>query len=241
MVQTITSLQLQQSRRQLRSRRQLYNHLGNYDRCKLEVPEFPILSSIFTFEDKQIMKSQRKFKVSLIVMILLVSCMCGFVAFTVEASGEFWWNTDFAYRKAITFNNSAISENLANFPMPIVFSSSQTDFWSHVNRSTGSDVRFVDADNQTELYFEIEQFDTVNNVSVYWVQVPQVDSASTTDFVWLYYGNNTCALDTYNNKTQVWDSTFVVCGILTIYWMMIQRGKARIPQSLVHLLLLLEI
>jgi hypothetical protein len=120
-----------------------------------------------------------------------------------------WWSTSFGYRKKLTLDNSAVSENLVNFPTPIVFSATQTDFWSHVNRTTGSDVRFVDSDNTTELYYEVEIFDTINNASVYWVKIPQIDSASSTDYIWMYYGY-TGNPDSYLNSSSVWDSNYVM-------------------------------
>ena len=119
-----------------------------------------------------------------------------------------WWNTGFSYRIKITLNNSVVSENLANFPVPVVLSSSQTSFWSHVNRTTGSDVRFVDADNTTELYFEVEQFNATTNATTMWVKVPQINSESATDFIWIYYGNGTAAFDAYCSSSNSWDSSY---------------------------------
>lgn len=118
-----------------------------------------------------------------------------------------WWDSNFAFRMKITFNNSAINENLINFPTPIVFGNSQTSFWSHVQTS-GNDTRFVDADNTTELYYELEQFDHTTDNMVAWVKVLQVDSGSTTDSIWIYYGNDTCAFDSYKNASGVWDSNY---------------------------------
>ncbi len=118
-----------------------------------------------------------------------------------------WWDSNFAFRMKITFNNSAINENLIDFPMPIVFGNSQTSFWSHVQTS-GNDTRFVDADNTTELDYELEQFDHTTDSMVAWVKVPQVDSGSTTDSIWIYYGNDTCPFDSYKNASSVWDSNY---------------------------------
>ena len=126
-----------------------------------------------------------------------------------ESTGENWWSTNFAYRMKLTFNNSAISENLANFPMPIVFSSSQSSFWNHV-QTNGNDTRFVDADNATELYYEFEQFSHTTDSMVAWVKVPQVDSASATDFIWVYYGNSTTNFNSYLNGEQVWSNNYAM-------------------------------
>ncbi len=119
------------------------------------------------------------------------------------------WIANFQYRKKITFNNSAISENLANFPVPIIFSSSNTDFWGHV-QTNGNDTRFVDADNTTELYYEFEKFNHTSDDMIAWVKVPQIDASSTTDYIWIYYGNSTVNFDSYSsNSNNVWDSNYI--------------------------------
>ena len=117
------------------------------------------------------------------------------------------WIANFQYRKKITFNNSAISENLANFPVPIIFSSSNSDFWGHVQTS-GNDTRFVDADNTTELYYEFEKFNHTSDDMVAWVKVPQIDASSTTDYIWIYYGNSTVNFDSYSSSSSVWDGDY---------------------------------
>jgi hypothetical protein len=117
------------------------------------------------------------------------------------------WLTNFQYRKKITFNNSAITENLANFSVPIIFNSSNSDFWGHVQTS-GNDTRFVDADNITELYYEFEKFNHTSDDMIAWVKVPQIDASSTTDCIWVYYGNSTVNFDSYYNSSSVWDGNY---------------------------------
>jgi hypothetical protein len=118
-----------------------------------------------------------------------------------------WWDSSWRYRKKIAFDNGDISENLVNFPMPISFNSSQSDFWGHV-KNDGSDVRFVDADDSTELNFEFEQWNYTASEMTAWVKIPQVDSGSTIDFVWIYYGNSAASFDSYFNSNNVWDSDY---------------------------------
>jgi hypothetical protein len=125
----------------------------------------------------------------------------------VTINTDNWWDCNFAFRMKITFNNSAVNENLINFPTPIVFGNSQANFWSHVQTS-GNDIRFVDADNTTELYYELEQFDHITDNMVAWTKVPQVDSGSTTDSIWIYYGNDTCGFDSYKNASSVWENNY---------------------------------
>jgi hypothetical protein len=124
------------------------------------------------------------------------------------ALGDNWWNSSFEYRMKITFDNSAIGETLIDFAVPLVFSTAEnSDFWQHVNRTTGSDIRFVSNDNTTELYYEIERFDTANNASVIWVKT-NITASSATDCIWLYYGNSTVGFDSFRNGSQVWNSDF---------------------------------
>jgi len=126
---------------------------------------------------------------------------------TISAPTTQGWLANFQYRKKITFNNSAISENLANFPLPIIFSSSNGDFWGHV-QTNGNDTRFVDADNTTELYYEFEKFNHTSDDMIAWVKVPQIDASSTTDYIWIYYGNSTVNFDSYSSSSSVWDGNY---------------------------------
>ena len=79
-----------------------------------------------------------------------------------EASPD-WWDTDWLYRMKLTFDNTASTENLLNFTVLVHLTSINSDFWAHINSSITTndtkDLRFVDADDSTELYFEAEKID----------------------------------------------------------------------------------
>jgi len=123
-------------------------------------------------------------------------------------TGGNWWNSSFGYRMKITFNNSVIGENLVNFAVPATFSTAQNSgFWQHVNRTTGSDIRFVSSDNTTELDYAIEKFDPTNNASVIWVKT-NITANSANDYIWLYYGNSIVGFDNHSNSPNVWDSNY---------------------------------
>jgi hypothetical protein len=111
------------------------------------------------------------------------------------------------YSKKLLFKNAAISENLINFPVMVNLSRAGTYFWSHVGTSY-KDLRFVDADGITALYFEVEYWNYAEKKAIVWVKVPQIDAGSTTDFIYLYYGNPTPPDSPYINSPQVWDSSF---------------------------------
>jgi hypothetical protein len=142
-----------------------------------------------------------------VILLLLFSQIPTLIIPLVNAPPAGWWNSNLQYRKKITFNNSAISGNLLNYTVPIVFGSAQSDFWNHV-QTNGNDTRFVDADNTTELYFEFEQFNHTGDNMIAWVRVPQIDASSTTDFIWVYYGNATANFDGYYKSSAAWDPSY---------------------------------
>ncbi|MGH7404527.1 MAG: DUF2341 domain-containing protein [Candidatus Methylomirabilales bacterium] len=91
-------------------------------------------------------------------------------------------------RRKLTFNNAAQAENLTNFPVLVVLNSSRIDYGQTQN--AGQDLRFTDSDGVTLLAHEIEKWDEAGT-SYVWVKVPQIDASSTTDHIWMYYGNAT--------------------------------------------------
>ena len=121
----------------------------------------------------------------------------------VDASA--WWDTRWSHRRKLTFDNSGQAENLGNFPVLIVLNSSRIDYGK--TRAGGIDLRFVDANDSTLLSHEIESWNPSGN-SYVWVRVPQVDASSSTDFMWMYYGNPTAP--NAENIPLVWSPGFVM-------------------------------
>jgi len=97
-----------------------------------------------------------------------------------------WYNGSWAYRKKLTFNNSGQAEDLTDFTVLVALDSSNFDF--NKAEYNGEDVRFVDSDNTT-LKYEIERWDKGGQRAWIWVRVPQIDASSSTDYIWMYYGN----------------------------------------------------
>jgi hypothetical protein len=106
-------------------------------------------------------------------------------------------------RIKVTFDNSASSENLTNFPVLVKLNSSRISYADTQN--AGQDIRFTDSDGTTLLSYQIEKWDEAGD-SYVWVKVPQIDLGSTTDFVYMYYGNSSAA--DAQTATAVWDSNF---------------------------------
>ena len=105
-----------------------------------------------------------------------------------------WWDASWLNRIKITFDNSAQTEDLTNFPVLVSLTSAQIDYAKTQN--AGQDIRFIDADDTTELNYEIEQWDEAGTSAV-WVKVLQIDGSSSTDYIWMYY-NNSAASDNQN-------------------------------------------
>jgi len=111
--------------------------------------------------------------------------------------------TGWQYRRNLTLDNSAQSENLMNFSVLVVLNSTRINYGQTQNN--GEDLRFTDADG-TLLAYEIEEWNENGN-SYVWVKVPQVDGSSSTDYIWMYYGNS--GASDGQNPANVWNSNYV--------------------------------
>ncbi|OGE98126.1 MAG: hypothetical protein A3G89_01015 [Candidatus Doudnabacteria bacterium RIFCSPLOWO2_12_FULL_42_9] len=121
-----------------------------------------------------------------------------------SSNSDVWWNSSWLNRRKITLNNSASSENLVNFPVLISLSDTVGNIDDSKTQNSGQDIRFVDADG-TSLSHEIEKWDETGT-SLVWVKVPQINAASSTDYIWMYY-NNSGASDG-QSANGVWDANY---------------------------------
>ena len=131
------------------------------------------------------------------------------VAFGSEAQAN-WYSllgpSGWQYRRQLTFDNSAQTETLTDFPVLVHLDDTNFDFSKAQNN--GEDIRFYDANDTSPLKYEIESWDSVAEKADIWVRVPLIDGASSSDFIWIYYGNAT-ATDGQDAEN-VWDSNFVM-------------------------------
>lgn len=104
----------------------------------------------------------------------------------VNSSSDFWWNNSWTRRRKLTFDNSSQTEDLTNFPVLVVLNSSRIDYGHTQNN--GEDIRFVDTDG-TPLDYEIETWNESGS-SYVWVKVPEITGSSSTDYIYMYYGNS---------------------------------------------------
>ena len=151
--------------------------------------------------------------IPMVAMLALIALLLsGLPPQSAEANPD-WWDTDWQYRMKLTFDNSASGENLTNFPVLVHLTSTHTGFWTNINSSITTDdtkdLRFVDDDDTTELYFEAEKIDYASQDALIWVKVPQIDAGSTDDFIYLYYGSSQ-GESSYHSPSNVWDSNFMM-------------------------------
>jgi biopolymer transport protein ExbB len=106
-----------------------------------------------------------------------------------------WWQKEWAQRKKITLNTAdsgaALKEPLNNVVVPVrlhtgnfVFADAKPD---------GSDIRFVAADDKTPLKFYLESYDDINEIAVFWVQLPNLAANSASESIWMYHKNENAA------------------------------------------------
>ncbi len=112
-----------------------------------------------------------------------------------------WWDMSWTSRRKITFDNSASSEDLINFPVRVSLSAGNIDYTKTQN--SGQDLRFIDGDG-TVLSHEIETWDE-SGTSEVWVKIPKLNASSSTDFIYMYYNN--AAVGDGQDPTGVWDSS----------------------------------
>ncbi|USN53611.1 MAG: DUF2341 domain-containing protein [Candidatus Nomurabacteria bacterium] len=109
---------------------------------------------------------------------------------SIEISGDGGANwiaeSGWQFRQQLTFDASSLSAPVANMPIMVHISASNTDYWGEV--TSRDETRFGDSDG-TALDFHFEKFDDANDDAIAWVEVPQVDNADT-DSIYLYYGND---------------------------------------------------
>ncbi len=114
------------------------------------------------------------------------------------------WNDAWTSKKKISVDAKVVAEAGAQVDAVVRLHSGNFDFTS-VNID-GSDLRFIAADDKTELKYHIEKFDAVNELAVIWVQLPKLAAADKEAHIWLYSGNeNATSSDTKNS----WDDNTV--------------------------------
>jgi hypothetical protein len=112
------------------------------------------------------------------------------VALLPATDAAAWWNTQWSHRRKLLLDSNEAGA-LASVPVLVVLTPARIDYSK--TKAGGADLRFVDSnDGGAILDHQIERW-SPGGTSYVWVRVPQVDGGSTTDFIWMYYGNPTVA------------------------------------------------
>lgn len=120
-----------------------------------------------------------------------------------EGTPTEWWNTSWEYSKRITINHSQVPSCQENFP--ILINITDTDLQSKA-LSTGYDIAFIKADNETQYNHEIELYNSSNGHLVVWVNVTSLSSNNDT-VIYMYYNNS--AASNQQNVESTWDSNYI--------------------------------
>ncbi len=107
----------------------------------------------------------------------------------------------YAYAIPIAIDHTSIEANLTDFKVKVVISESSgltSKDVSAVFDELGENSKkiAVTTSDGTQLYVEIELWDSVNKIAILWVRVPSVSSISD-DLLWLYFDAGVADNDTY--------------------------------------------
>ena len=113
--------------------------------------------------------------------------LVGLLGLSLTTSVFAAWNKDWATQQKITIETANIKEAVNQAPVLVRLHSGNFDFTGA--NVDGGDLRFIAADDKTELKFTLEKYDAVNELAVAWVVLPQVSSANKELSISLATGN----------------------------------------------------
>ena len=120
-------------------------------------------------------------------MLLRMICVIAVMASMLPGLAHARWNEDWTARSKISVNAQAAVEVVTEMPVAVRLHSGNFSFINA--RPDGSDLRFIAADDKTELKYHLEKFDFINELAIVWVQLPKADPKDKTAHFWVYYGN----------------------------------------------------
>lgn len=119
-------------------------------------------------------------------------------------SGMAEWNADWGSQKKIKVETTGVS-GINDYAVIVRLHSGNFDFLGA--NIDGSDLRFIAADDKTELKYHIEKYDATNELAVIWVKLPKIDQADKDAHFWLYSGNENATAT--SDAKQTWDANTV--------------------------------
>lgn len=115
--------------------------------------------------------------------IAMVTFLIGLLPLLTQAA----WDPSWTYQQKIKIDTTGITQASSDVPVVIRLHSGNFDFLTA--NIDGADIRFVTADDKTELDYFIEKFDAVNELAIIWVKLPNIDPAVKDATFSLYAGN----------------------------------------------------
>ena len=128
---------------------------------------------------------------------LLCACLT-LAGLFITNSAHAQWNKEWTGHKKISINAQSVTEAASQVPVVVRLHSGNFDF-TNVNID-GSDLRFIAADDKTELKYFIEKFDAVNELAIVWVMLPSIKAGDKDAHFFAYYGNEKAAASTSDAK-----------------------------------------
>ncbi|MFC1622409.1 DUF2341 domain-containing protein [Patescibacteria group bacterium] len=126
-------------------------------------------------------------------------------AYNDAAATDNWWNASWTKRRSITINNADQSTEFSSFPFLVEIMDKDTSRIDYAEtQNLGEDIRFINYDG-TLLDYEIELWDETATSTV-WVEIPTIESATSTQYIYMYYGND--GASDAATTTGVWDENF---------------------------------
>ena len=102
-----------------------------------------------------------------------------------------WWNDDWVSRRQITVDATAtgadIQETLTDVPLLVRLHAGNFGYFAEL-ADNGRDLRFL-KDDKTPLHYQVESVDTLSEIGLVWVRLPEVRGGVASDDFWMYYGN----------------------------------------------------
>ena len=118
--------------------------------------------------------------------------LLSYLLFLLPAQAHAWWNNDWSFRKQLTLDTTAagadIKGNLEEVPVLVRLHTGNFNYFLDLKQDA-SDLRFIAGDDKTPLKYHIEKFDPVNQMALIWVKMPKLMGTSSTNSLWMYYGN----------------------------------------------------
>ena len=101
------------------------------------------------------------------------------------------WNSAWKERTNVVLDTStagvATKSSVSQIVLPVRLHTGNFEFAKA--KADGSDLRFIAADDKTELAYQIEYFDPTNELAVVWVTIPTLLPNAADQKIFLYYGN----------------------------------------------------